>query len=86
MDFAFLKHLRGITDEDERLVTITLLIDITSNLINDKTNHRHHTLPASYVQEMFEKYSGAMQCLSIIGFKKVTDRQLSLPTMSTLFR
>ncbi|CAF0979034.1 unnamed protein product [Adineta ricciae] len=82
MDFAFLKHLRRITDEDERLVTITLLIDITSNLINDKANHRHHTLPASYVQEMFEKYSGAMQCLSVIGFKKINDDYVFNQTIS----
>ncbi|UJR10898.1 hypothetical protein I4U23_015086 [Adineta vaga] len=73
MDHTFVNHLRKITDEDERLVTITLLIDIISNLINDKTNHRHHTLPASYIQEMFEKYSGAMQCLVVIGFKKINN-------------
>jgi hypothetical protein len=71
MDFTFLKKLKEILDEDDRLVTITLLIDITNNLINDRNNHRHHTLPLDYVQEVFSKYSGAMICLNTIGFKQV---------------
>jgi len=66
-----LNNLRKITDEDERLVTITLLIDIISDLINDRNSHRHHTLPVKYIQEMFHKYSGVMLCLDLIGFKQV---------------
>jgi hypothetical protein len=73
MDLSFLNNLRKIIDEDDRLVTITLLIDIMTNLINDRNNHRHHTLPVSYIQEMFQKYLGAMQCLNSIGFKKVRN-------------
>ena len=73
MDLSFLNNLRKIIDEDDRLVTITLLIDITTNLINDRNNHRHHTLPLGYIQEMFQKYLGAMQCLNAIGFKQVRD-------------
>jgi hypothetical protein len=75
MDLSFLNNLRKITNEDERLVTITLLIDVISNLINDRNNHRHHTLPANYIQEMFQKYSGAMNCLNQIGFKQVRYRK-----------
>lgn len=71
MDLAFLNNLRKITDEDERIVTITLLIDIVSNLINDRNKYRHHTLPINYIQETFHKYQGAMQCLDVIGFKQV---------------
>ena len=40
MDLSFLNNLRKINDNDERIVTITLLIDIISNLINDRNNHR----------------------------------------------
>jgi hypothetical protein len=71
MDLTFLNNLRKILDDDERIVTITLLIDIISNLINDRNNYRHHTLPKYYIQEMFQKYLGAMQCLTLIGFKQV---------------
>jgi len=74
MDLSFLNNLRKITDEDERIVTITILIDITSNLINDRKNYRYHTLPMSYIEEMFQKYPGAIQCLNIIGFKQVMKK------------
>lgn len=73
MDFTFLNHLRKIKNEDERIVTITLLIDTISNLITDRNNRRHHTLPNSYILEIFHKYQGAMQCLHLIGFKQVND-------------
>ncbi|CAF0975287.1 unnamed protein product [Rotaria sordida] len=73
MDLAFINNLRKIINEDDRIVTITLLIDIISNLINDRNNHRHHTLPNNYIQEVFHKYSGAMSCLQTIGFKQVND-------------
>ncbi len=43
MGLSFLNNLRKIIDEGERIVIITLWIDITSNLINDRNNHRHHT-------------------------------------------
>lgn len=78
MDLSFVNNLRKIVDEDERIVTITLLIDIITNLINDRKNYRHHTLPNSYIQEMFQKYQGAMQCLNIIGFKQVLFCRLSV--------
>lgn len=71
MDFSFLNHLRKISDPDEKIVTITLLIDIISNLIHDRTNQRHHTLPKDYINEYFHKSHGAMQCLHFIGFKEV---------------
>ncbi len=71
MDLTFLNNLRKILDDDERIVTITLLIDIISNLINDRNNYRHHTLPINYIQETFQKYQGAMQCIHLIGFKQV---------------
>ena len=71
MDLTFLNGLRKINDEDERIVTITLLIDVISDLINDRNNHRHHTLPNTYVQETFQQYQGAMQCLHSIGFEQV---------------
>ena len=71
MDLSFLKNLREIIDDDDRIVTITLLSDITNNLINDRNNYRHHTLPMDYIQEMFAKYSGAIFCLKTIGFKQV---------------
>ncbi|CAF4148682.1 unnamed protein product, partial [Rotaria sp. Silwood2] len=70
MDLSFINNLRKIIDQDDRIVTITLLIDIVSNLLNDRNNHRHHTLPINYVQEVFQKYSGAMICLETIGFKQ----------------
>ncbi|CAF4851764.1 unnamed protein product, partial [Rotaria sp. Silwood1] len=70
MDLSFINNLRKITDEDDRIVTITLLIDIVSNLINDRNNHRHNKLPANYVQDVFEKYSQAMMCIEKIGFKQ----------------
>ncbi|CAF4425019.1 unnamed protein product, partial [Rotaria magnacalcarata] len=57
-------------DEDDRLVTVTLLIDIISNLLNDRNNARNHTLPANYIQETFQKYSAAMDCLLTVGFKQ----------------
>jgi len=66
-------NLRKITDDDERIVTITLLIDIISNLLTDRNNRRHQTLPNSYVQEMFHEYQGAMQCLQLIGFQQVNS-------------
>ena len=71
MDLTFLNHLRTINDQDEKLVTITLLIDVISNLITDRNNHRFHTLPKDYIEEYFNKSPGAMQCLDSIGFKKV---------------
>jgi hypothetical protein len=71
MDLSFVNNLRKINDDDERIVTITLLIDVVTNLIHDRKNRRHHTLPKSYIQEMFQKYQGAMQCLQLIGFKQV---------------
>ena len=73
MDSSFVNNLRKITDDDERIVTITLLIDIISNLLTDRNNRRHQTLPNSYVQEMFHKYQGAMQCLQLIGFQQVNS-------------
>ena len=73
MDSSFVNNLRKITDDDERIVTITLLIDIISNLLTDRNNRRHQTLPNSYVQEMFHKYQGAMQCLQLIGFQQVNN-------------
>jgi hypothetical protein len=71
MDLTFVNNLRKINDDDERIVTITILIDIISNLIHDRNNHRHQILPKNYIQEMFQKYQGAMQCLQLIGFKQV---------------
>ncbi|CAF1375784.1 unnamed protein product [Adineta steineri] len=82
MDLSFLNNLRKITDEDDRLVTITLLIDITSNLISDRNNHRYHTLPICYIREMFQKYTGAMQCLHTIGFKQINDDYVFDQTIS----
>ncbi|CAF5042807.1 unnamed protein product, partial [Rotaria sp. Silwood1] len=64
------------------IVTITLLIDIVSNLINDRNNHRHNKLPANYVQDVFEKYSQAMMCLEKIGFKQVNDEYVFNETTS----
>ncbi len=43
MGLSFLNNLRKIIDEDERIVRITLWIDITSNSMNDRNNHRYHT-------------------------------------------
>jgi len=43
MGLSFLNNLRKIIDEDERIVIITLWIDITSNSMNDRNNHRYHT-------------------------------------------
>ncbi|CAF4648810.1 unnamed protein product [Rotaria socialis] len=71
MDLSFINNLRKINDEDDRLVTVTLLIDIISNLLNDRNNARNHTLPANYIQETFQKYSAAMDCLLTVGFKQV---------------
>lgn len=71
MDLSSISYLRNIINEDDRLVTITLLIDIVSNLINDRNDSRHHTIPVKFIQETFEKYSAAMNCLKIIGFKQV---------------
>ena len=71
MDLSFVNNLRKIYDADERIVTLTLLIDVVTNLIHDRMNQRHHTLPKSYIDEMFQKYQGAMQCLQLIGFKQV---------------
>ena len=82
MDLSFLNNLRKISDEDERIVTITLLIDIISNLITDKNNPRHHTLPQSYVQEMFQRYLGAMQCLNLIGFQQLNKDYVFNQTIS----
>ena len=70
MDLTFLTNLRKIEQDDERIVTITLLIDIISNLLNDRTNDRHQILPKDYIREIFHKYQGAMQCLYLIGFKQ----------------
>ncbi|CAF1612521.1 unnamed protein product [Rotaria sp. Silwood1] len=82
MDLSFINNLRKITDEDDRIVTITLLIDIVSNLINDRNNHRHNKLPANYVQDVFEKYSQAMMCIEKIGFKQVNDEYVFNETTS----
>jgi len=64
MNTSFLNNLREITNEDGRLVTITLIIDIISDLINDRNNHR-------YYSRNFLKYSGVMSYLNLIGFKQV---------------
>ncbi len=90
MDLSFLNNLRKIIDEDERIVTIRLLIDIVSNLINDRKNYRHHTLPIHYIQETFQKYVGAMQCIDLIGFKQVIfvnriQFEIALPNTRTRF-
>jgi hypothetical protein len=66
MDLSFLDNLRKIIYEDERIVTITLLIDVISNWINDRNNCRYHILPGNYVQEMLHKYSDTMNCLNLI--------------------
>lgn len=55
MGLSLLDNLRKIINEDEWIVTLTVLIDIISHLINDRNNCRYHTLPANYVQEMFHK-------------------------------
>lgn len=73
MDLTFLKNLRKIQEDDERIVTITLLIDVISNLLNDRLNHRHHTLPNDYIREIFHRYQGAMQCLHLIGFQSTEN-------------
>jgi hypothetical protein len=70
MNTSFLNNLREITNEDGRLVTITLIIDIISDLINDRNNHRYQTLPVDYSRN-FLKYSGVMSYLNLIGFKQV---------------
>ncbi|CAF4689072.1 unnamed protein product, partial [Rotaria socialis] len=82
MDLSFINNLRKINDEDDRLVTITLLIDIISNLLNDRNNSRNHTLPANYIQETFQKYSAAMDCLLAVGFKQVSDDYVFDQTIS----
>ncbi|CAF1375438.1 unnamed protein product [Rotaria magnacalcarata] len=82
MDLSFINNLRKINDEDDRLVTITLLIDIISNLLNDRNNSRNHTLPANYIQETFHKYSAAMDCLLTVGFKQVSDDYVFDQTIS----
>ncbi|CAF3459573.1 unnamed protein product, partial [Rotaria socialis] len=82
MDLSFINNLRKINDEDDRLGTITLLIDIISNLLNDRNNARNNTLPANYIQETFQKYSAAMDCLLVVGFKQVSDDYVFDQTIS----
>ena len=64
MSFHFLTYLREINDNDQRIFTLTLLIDITRNLILDRTNIRHNTLPDLFIKEIFsEEQTAAIQCL-----------------------
>ena len=71
MDLSSLKDLRRISNDDDRLVTITLLIDVLTNLIDDRNNPRHHTLPCEYVQQTFGQHPQAMASLRLMGFRQV---------------
>ena len=71
MDLSSLKDLRQISNDDDRLVTLTLLIDVLTHLIDDRSNPQYHTLPFEYVQQTFGQHPQAMSSLRLMGFRQV---------------
>ena len=77
MDFS------EVSSEDDRLVLVTLLLDIVTNLIADRRDARHQFLPAEYINEIFLRSSSSIEYLRAMGFQRQTnDAFLFDPTTS----
>ena len=84
MSFSSWKDFREIVDEDERLITVTLLTDIGQNLLVDPQREQHRVLPQQYVDEVFATYPSALACLQDMGFRKVSPLLSLSPSLPHL--